>query len=47
MAFLDLNKDGSIHLHSRKIELLHPVTKKIIKITANPPKNIIWDLCIN
>ena len=41
------NKDGSIHLHSRKIEFLHPVTKKIIKITANPPKNIIWDLCIN
>ena len=41
------NKDGSIHLHSRKIEFLHPVSKKTIKITANPPKNIIWDLCIN
>ena len=33
------NKDGSIHLHSRKIEFQHPVSKKTIKITANPPKN--------
>ena len=41
------NKDGSIHLHSRKIEFQHPVSKKTIKITANPPKNVIWDLCIN
>ena len=41
------NKDGSIHLHSRKIEFQHPVSKKIIEITANPPKNVIWDLCIN
>ena len=41
------NKDGSIHLHSRKIEFQHPVSKKTIKITANPPKNVIWDLCNN
>ncbi len=41
------NKDGSIHLHSRKISLIHPVTKKQIKIIANPPKNNIWDLCLN
>ena len=41
------NKDGSIHLHSRKIEFQHPISKNIITITANPPKNIIWDLCIN
>jgi len=39
------NKDGSIHLHSRKINFIHPVTKKNIKITAKPPKNNIWDLC--
>jgi len=41
------NKDGSIHLHSRKISLIHPVTKKQIQIIANPPKNNIWDLCLN
>ena len=41
------NKDGSIHLHSRKISFIHPVTKKNIEITANPPKNNIWDLCLN
>lgn len=41
------NKDGSIHLHSRKISFIHPVTKKKIQIIANPPKNNIWDLCLN
>ncbi|SUZ84027.1 uncharacterized protein METZ01_LOCUS36881 [marine metagenome] len=41
------NKDGSIHLHSRKVNFTHPVTKKNIKIIAKPPKNNIWDLCLN
>jgi len=41
------NKDGSILLHSRKISFIHPINKKNIKITANPPKNNIWDLCLN
>ena len=41
------NNDGSIHLHSRKINFKHPVTKKNIEIIANPPKNNIWDLCLN
>ena len=41
------NKDGSIHLHSRKVNFTHPVTKKYIKIIANPPKNNIWDLCLD
>tara|TARA_B100001250_G_scaffold318867_1_gene281575 strand:- start:322 stop:1005 length:684 start_codon:yes stop_codon:yes gene_type:complete len=41
------NKDGSIHLHSRKISFIHPVNKKNIEIIANPPKNNIWDLCLN
>ena len=41
------NKNGSIHLHSRKIEFIHPVSKKTISIIANPPKDNIWDLCIN
>ena len=41
------NNDGSIHLHSRKINFTHPVTKKNIEIIAKPPKNNIWDLCLN
>jgi 23S rRNA pseudouridine1911/1915/1917 synthase len=41
------NNDGSIHLHSRKVSFIHPVTKKNIEITAIPPKNNIWDLCLN
>jgi|TARA_B110000238_G_scaffold17281_1_gene16930 23S rRNA pseudouridine1911/1915/1917 synthase len=41
------NNDGSIYLHSRKVSFIHPVTKKNIEITAIPPKNNIWDLCLN
>ena len=41
------NKDGSIHLHSRKINFVHPVSKQNIEVVAKPPKNNIWDLCLN
>lgn len=41
------NNDGSIHLHSRKVSFIHPVTKKNIEITAIPPENNIWNLCLN
>ncbi|MEO9569639.1 MAG: RluA family pseudouridine synthase [Polaribacter sp.] len=41
------NKDGSIHLHARKIAFTHPVSKEIIKITAPTPKEVIWNACIN
>ncbi len=41
------NKDGSIHLHARKISFTHPVTKETIEILAPTPKNPIWDACIN
>ncbi len=40
------NKDGSIHLHARKIEFTHPVSKELIKITAPTPKEPIWDACL-
>ncbi len=40
------NKDASIHLHARKIEFHHPVTKEIIKITAPVPNDIIWKACV-
>ncbi len=39
------NKDGGIHLHARKIEFVHPVSKEEISITATLPKDVIWDIC--
>ena len=36
------NKDRSICLHSNKIEFIHPVTKKELTITAQPPNTNIW-----
>jgi len=39
------NKDGSIHLHARKIEFTHPVSKEKISIIAPTPKDPIWDAC--
>ena len=39
------NKDGSIHLHARKINFTHPVSKKIITITAPTPNEVIWNAC--
>ncbi|TDQ22804.1 RluA family pseudouridine synthase [Tenacibaculum caenipelagi] len=40
------NKDGSIHLHARKIEFTHPVSKELIKLTAPTPSDPIWDACL-
>jgi len=41
------NSDGSIHLHSRKVNFIHPVSKSNIEIIAKPPNNNIWNLCLN
>jgi 23S rRNA pseudouridine1911/1915/1917 synthase len=40
------NPDASIHLHSRKLEFVHPVSKENIQITAPPPQETIWDACM-
>jgi 23S rRNA pseudouridine1911/1915/1917 synthase len=40
------NKDQSIHLHARKIEFTHPVSKEILIITAPTPPDIIWNSII-
>ena len=40
------NKDAGIHLHARKIEFIHPVSKELIKVTAPTPKDPIWDACL-
>jgi 23S rRNA pseudouridine1911/1915/1917 synthase len=37
------NPGGSIHLHSRRIELIHPVKKEPLSVTADPPRDAIWD----
>ncbi len=36
------NKDGSIHLHARKIEFVHPVKNEPLTITAPVPDEVIW-----
>jgi len=40
------NKDGSIHLHARKIQFTHPVTKEQVTVTAPTPKEVIWNACL-
>jgi len=44
-GFSRSNKDGSIHLHARKIEFTHPVSKEKISLTAPLPKDAVWDSC--
>lgn len=37
------NKDGSIHLHARKLEFIHPVRKEPVSIVAPPPNDVLWN----
>ena len=36
------NPDGSISLHARKVEFIHPVSKEFISITAPVPDDVLW-----
>jgi 23S rRNA pseudouridine1911/1915/1917 synthase len=36
------NPDGGISLHARKIEFIHPVSKKNIEVVAPTPKDELW-----
>jgi len=36
------NTDGGIHLHARKLNFIHPVTKENIEIIAPTPNDVIW-----
>lgn len=36
------NPDGSIHLHARKLSLIHPVKKEILTIMAPTPSDVLW-----
>ncbi|GAB2770818.1 RluA family pseudouridine synthase [Salinimicrobium soli] len=40
------NKDGSIHLHARRLSFIHPVKKEKLEIVAPPPKDPLWDACL-
>ncbi len=41
------NPDGSISLHARSLELIHPTTKQKLNWVASPPKNTLWDACLS
>jgi len=40
------NPDGGIHLHARSLSFIHPVKKELIRITAAPPDDILWNACV-
>jgi 23S rRNA pseudouridine1911/1915/1917 synthase len=43
-----LNRDGSVHLHSRILSFIHPIKKTNIKITAAlPKKDQVWRMFNN
>lgn len=37
------NPDGGIHLHAKKLEIIHPVTKDNISLIAPTPSDPIWN----
>ena len=42
-GFSRSNPDGSIHLHARKLEFIHPVTHQMVSVLANPPDDPVWN----
>lgn len=36
------NSDGSICLHARQVEFIHPVSKEEIRVVADPPEDKLW-----
>ena len=42
------NPDGGIHLHARRLEFIHPVTKENLVVVAPVPQNdAVWKACEN
>lgn len=42
------NPDGGIHLHARKLQFVHPVTKERVQVTAPVPAgDPVWKACEN
>ncbi len=46
-GFARTNENGSIHLHARKVNFMHPVKNEPITIVAPPPKDPVWDAFVN
>lgn len=40
------NNDGSIHLHARKLILVHPVLKEKMAFEAPLPDDALWNACL-
>lgn len=40
------NTDGGIHLHAKKVQFIHPVSKDSIVINASPPDEVLWNECL-
>lgn len=40
------NRDGSIHLHARKLVVQHPVKDVKLELLADPPGNALWNACL-
>ena len=41
------NRDGSIHLHARKLTIIHLTLKEPISFTAPPPKDAVWNAVVD
>ncbi|MEC4005830.1 RluA family pseudouridine synthase [Flavobacterium sp. SUN052] len=41
------NPDGGIHLHARKLNFIHPVSKEELTIIAPVPNDVIWNAVSN
>ncbi len=39
------NTDGGIHLHAKKVQFIHPVSKDSITINASLPDEKLWNEC--
>jgi 23S rRNA pseudouridine1911/1915/1917 synthase len=37
------NPDGGIHLHSRRVNFIHPVSGEDVEIIAQPPTDVLWN----
>lgn len=40
------NTDGGIHLHAKKVQFIHPVSKDSMTISASIPDEILWNECL-
>ncbi len=38
------NSDGGIHLHARRLTIVHPVLKEKMTFTAEVPNDVVWKL---